>query len=261
MKMPVVFIPHGGGPMPVLNEPGHRELSEFLRDLPAHFPKPKAIVVISAHWENTTINITAKTQPDLLFDYYGFPEAAYALHYPAPGNPDLAHDIQQLLEAQQIPAVLNQQRDFDHGVFIPLLLMYPQADIPVIQLSLRHDLNPGAHIALGAALSALRAQGVLILGSGLSFHNMQAFFNGSATKASAAFDHWLHATLCSDLNQSTQQTALENWAQAPSARFCHPREEHLLPLHVCYGAAGGDECQRIFNGDLLGARVSAFRWG
>lgn len=260
MKMPVVFIPHGGGPMPVLNEPGHRPLSQFLRNLPAQLPTPKAIVVISAHWETPSVSITANAAPDLLFDYYGFPQAAYELQYPAPGQPELAARIQGLLQKQQINSELNQQRDFDHGVFIPLLLMYPQAQIPVVQVSLLHNLNPAQHIELGQALSALREEGVLILGSGLSFHNMQAFFNGSAKQPSEQFDAWLNATLCGDADIEKQTLALQQWQQAPAARFCHPREEHLLPLHVCFGAAAGDTCQRIFNDDLLGARVSAFMW-
>lgn len=260
-KMPVVFIPHGGGPLPVLNDASHTQLTAFLRALGPSLPTPRAILVISAHWEEPTIQLTAKAKPGLLFDYYGFPAEAYALQYNAPGDPKLAEQIQQLLQNAAIASQLNAQRDWDHGVFIPLLLMYPQANIPIVQISLRHDLDPAGHIALGEALSQLRQQGVLILGSGLSFHNMQAFFNGGASGASANFDQWLNQILCGELDFSAQKAALQNWQQAPYARYCHPREEHLLPLLVCLGASAGDKCNNRFNGNLLGAQVSAFMWG
>lgn len=259
-KMPVVFIPHGGGPMPVLNEPGHAELSAFLRNLGQSLPRPKAILVVSAHWETNTVQMTAQAKPGLLFDYYGFPAEAYALQYNALGDPQLAANIQQLLQQHNINSQLNTQRDWDHGVFIPLLLMYPQGDIPVVQISLLNNLDPQKHIALGEALSALREQGVLILGSGLSFHNMQAFFNGGAMDTSKQFDQWLHTTLCGELDFAAQKNTLQDWQQAPYARYCHPREEHLLPLHVCLGASAGDKCHSPFHAQLLGATVSAFMW-
>jgi aromatic ring-opening dioxygenase catalytic subunit (LigB family) len=259
-KMPVVFIPHGGGPMPVLNEPSHAELNAFLRNLGQSLPTPKAILVVSAHWETNTVQMTAQAEPGLLFDYYGFPAEAYTLQYNAPGDPQLAADIQQLLQQHNINSQLNTQRDWDHGVFIPLLLMYPQGNIPVVQISLLNNLDPQKHIALGEALSALREQGVLILGSGLSFHNMQAFFNGGAANASGQFDQWLSTTLCGELDFAAQKNTLQHWQQAPYARYCHPREEHLLPLHVCLGASAGDKCHRPYHAQLLGATVSAFVW-
>jgi aromatic ring-opening dioxygenase catalytic subunit (LigB family) len=166
------------------------------------------------------------------------------------------------LAAQGINAAANEQRNWDHGCFVPLLLSHPKAEIPVVQLSLIQGLDPAAHINLGRALSSLRNEGVLILGSGLSFHNMQAFFHptAAAKQHSEAFDTWLQACLCSE-NTSVQRTAqLINWQQAPSARFCHPREEHLLPLFVCFGAALGARAQVSFEDYLMGVKVSAFSW-
>lgn len=262
--MPVVFVPHGGGPMPLLGDASHRELTAFMQQLAQHLPVPRAILVISAHWEEQQAHISSAANPAMIFDYYGFPPESYEFRYPAPGNPSLAETIAQLLRAQNIPVVLDSQRGYDHGTFVPLLLSYPQADIPVVQLSLLHSLDPAAHIALGNAIAPLREQGVLILGSGMSFHNMRAFFSPSpAVKTkSDSFDEWLTETLTDEtLDYSQRATRLVDWTRAPEARFCHPREEHLLPLHVCFGAAQASlVAQRNFGGYLLGTKVSGFVW-
>jgi aromatic ring-opening dioxygenase catalytic subunit (LigB family) len=263
--MPVLFVPHGGGPMPLLGEPNHRELTAFLQSISAHLPKPKSILVISAHWEEEVPTLTSNSAPGMLFDYYGFPPESYEFKYPALGFPALAQTIEALLAAKGIKSQLNPSRDFDHGTFVPLMLMYPQADIPVVQISLLNSLNPTAHIALGKALAPLREQGVLILGSGLSFHNMQAFFSGNPLVASRSrlFDDWLVQTLVGEtFTSEEQENRLMHWKAAPEARFCHPREEHLLPLHVCFGAAAGESSSatQVFSGELLGAQVSGFLW-
>lgn len=263
--MPVLFVPHGGGPMPLLGEPNHRELIAFLQTVAQRLPQPSAIVVISAHWEEPLASISSKAAPGMLYDYYGFPPESYQFTYPAAGAPGLADTIQQLLEAQHIPARLDDARDFDHGSFVPLMLLYPAADIPVVQVALLNHLNPAAHIALGEALAPLRAQNILILGSGMSFHNMREFFAGNPATAakSQAFDSWLSKVLCDEsLDYAERKAALTNWNSAPEARFCHPREEHLLPLLVCFGAtaAAPQQATRVFSSNFFNARITGFCW-
>lgn len=262
--MPVVFVPHGGGPMPLLGDASHRELTVFMQNLAQGLPTPKAILVISAHWEESLAHISSAANPAMIFDYYGFPPESYEFRYPAPGHPQLAETIAQLLRDKNIPVVLDNQRGYDHGTFVPLLLGYPQADIPVVQVSLLDSLDPAAHIALGNAIAPLREQGILIMGSGMSFHNMRAFFSPSpgVKLKSETFDQWLVETLTGEALDYAQRAArLVNWAAAPEARFCHPREEHLLPLHVCFGAAQeSSTAQHNFGGYLLGTRVSGFLW-
>lgn len=263
--MPVVFVPHGGGPMPLLGDTNHRELTQFMQSLAADLPRPEAILVITAHWEEEVASITHSPAPGMLFDYYGFPPESYEFTYPAPGNPALAKQIQQLLALQNIDARLDNHRAYDHGTFVPLMLMYPAADIPVVQLSLLASLDSAAHIALGKALAPLREQGVLIVGSGMSFHNMRAFFSNdpSVKGKSEAFDTWLTETLIDpQLNNTEREQRLSDWVSAPQGRFCHPREEHLLPLHVCWGAAsqGSGAAVQNFNGLLFNTAISGFIW-
>lgn len=262
MRAPALYIPHGGGPLPLLDDPGHKELTRFLRQCPQLFQPPEAILVISAHWEEQACTVQCGAQPGLLFDYHGFPDASYHLSYPAPGAPALAGDVLDRLSREGITATADEERGFDHGVFVPLTLMYPAANIPILQLSLLKSLDPIDHIAIGRALAPLRDRGVMILGSGSSFHNMDAFRDGEAgIERCVHFDDWLSDTCCfSDAGETTSR--LENWEGAPEAHYAHPREEHLLPLHVCFGAAAADErpAQRVFNGDMMGYRMSAFMW-
>ena len=152
----IVFIPHGGGPLPLLNEPGHAAMNRFLRGLPTTIEKPGAIVVISAHWEESVIAITAAVAPPLLLDYYGFPAETYEYQYPAPGNPELAERIQGMLQQAGIDANLDIVRGFDHGMFVPLMMMYPEADIHCIQISLAASLDAAEHIRIGQALGKLK---------------------------------------------------------------------------------------------------------
>lgn len=263
--MPVVFVPHGGGPMPLLGDMNHRELTHFMQSLAADLPRPQAIVVITAHWEEELLSISDSPAPGMMFDYYGFPPESYEFSYPAPGNPVLAKQIQQLLLAQNIEARLDNQRGYDHGTFVPLMLIYPAADIPVVQLSLLSSLDPAAHIAIGKALAPLREQGVLIVGSGMSFHNMRAFFSSDPAirGRSETFDHWLNETLSSEALAATErEQRLTHWADAPQGRFCHPREEHLLPLLVCFGAAShsGKPARQNFSGLLFNTAISGYVW-
>jgi len=263
--MSVLFVPHGGGPMPLLGDENHRSLTAFMRSVSGKLPRPTVIVVVTAHWEEDVATISSSAAPGMLYDYYGFPQEAYEFKYPAPGNPKLAQEIAELFKAKGINSRLDPARNYDHGTFVPLMLMYPQADIPVVQLSLLNNFDPEAHIAIGEALASLHSQGALILGSGMSFHNMRAFFsvNHTTRSRSESFDSWLTETLTSTgLSREEQIARLVNWQEAPEARFCHPREEHLLPLLVCYGAGSAIAAQavKIFETFLFDTKVSAFLW-
>jgi aromatic ring-opening dioxygenase catalytic subunit (LigB family) len=259
--LPTFFIPHGGGPCFFMesNPPGIWDrLAAWLKSAASTLDvQPQSIVAISGHWEEDEFSVMGHAHPPLLFDYYGFPEHTYRLTYPAPGAPELARRVSALLAEAGIPARTDAQRGFDHGVFIPFKLMFPDASIPVIQLSLKTGLDPAAHIAAGRALQPLREQGVLIVGSGMSYHNLRGFF--SPTQATCdPFDAWLTAAACSAPAQREQSLAA--WRTAPCARLAHPREEHLLPLMVAAGAAGEDRGDRVFNDRIMGELISAYRF-
>ena len=262
-KSPVLFIPHGGGPLPLLGDSQHKNLLEFLQQITNRFAKPDAILVISAHWESSRATITCTEKNTLIYDYYGFPEAAYQIQYPAPGSVFFANKIYQLLAENNIKADLDHQRGLDHGAFVPLKIMYPDADIPCLQLSLLNTLGPAEHIQLGQALARLRNDNILILGSGFSFHNLPAFMTAatdSADSQNAAFEEWLiHTCTNRQISEDERKHKLIHWHEAPSARYCHPREEHLLPLHLCYGIAE-TPAKLIFNASVLGKKTSAFLW-
>ena len=259
----VLFIPHGGGPLPLLGDPGHQELVDFLEDIPTKLSKPSAIVVISAHWEELNVTITGSCSPSLIYDYHGFPEKAYQLQYPAVGNPALAFRIANLLGQSGIDACVDNQRGFDHGMYVPLKLMYPDADIPCVQISLIKSLDPKIHIQIGKALSELRNDNLLIIGSGFSFHNMSEFMHSDAKARdlqNEAFQNWLVETCTSEeLTTQDREQRLLQWDHQPFSRYCHPREEHLLPLHVCYGISN-TKARLLFNGTVIGKRTSAFLW-
>lgn len=260
----VLFVSHGGGPMPLLGDPGHQDMVDRLTELAADLRKPSAILVISAHWEEAIPTITSGTTPSLIYDYYGFPSEAYKIEYPCPGEPVLAQQVAQALDQAGIQARLDDQRGLDHGAFVPLKLMYPEAKIPCIQLSLVNTLDASTHLAIGRALQALDYDNLLVLGSGFSFHNMRAFFAAQTPEIQArnlAFEDWLEQT-CGDSSLSEPERAkrLADWEQAPHARFCHPREEHLLPLHVCYGLAN-KACDRHIAATILGKQSGMFYWG
>lgn len=234
-----LFISHGGGPMPLLGDPGHSELVTTLKAISSRMAKPDAIVVISAHWEESVPTITAAGHPSLIYDYYGFPEESYGIQYPCVGYPSLAGDIHRMLYGAGLEPKLDPDRGFDHGLFVPLKIMYPDADIPCVQLSLVDSLDPGIHLAMGRALQGLNDRNVLVLGSGFSFHNMKAFFARETDEdrhLNKAFEAWL-ADTCNNRDHGEAQRAerLLHWSEAEGGRYCHPREEHLLPLHVCYG--------------------------
>ncbi len=261
-KAQIVYFSHGGGPLPILGDPSHQAMIDFMRRLPARLHRPDAILVVSAHWEESTATLTGAPNPPMFYDYYGFPEEAYQITYPAPGSPELAERIAGLLQKQGFSSRIDSKRGFDHGLFIPLKMMYPQADIPSLQLSLLRGLNPAAHLALGRALRELMGENILVVGSGFSFHNMNAFsWQGSAAPdpANNDFQDWLIEVCTGTFTQPEREQYLLEWEKAPSARYCHPREEHLLPLHVCQAMAG-KPAERVFDDKILGKRAVAFLW-
>ncbi len=261
-KTPTWYIPHGAGPCFFMdwNPPNTwKPMEEFLRGLPATLKeKPKAIVMISAHWLESIVSVTSHPKPALIYDYSGFPKHTYELQYPALGNPSLAGRIVSMLQASGIAAQENPERGFDHGMFIPMKIMFPNADIPVVQLSLNRNLDPKTHIEIGSALEPLRSEGILIIGSGMSFHNMRGYGDPRFTPISKEFDHWLTKTIEAD--PVRRQDQLIHWRAAPQAEQCHPirEEEHLLPLMVVAGAAGMDRGLRPFSDCVLQTWISGF---
>ncbi|MDN5872209.1 MAG: dioxygenase [Nitrococcus sp.] len=260
--LPTIFVPHGAGPCFFMdwNPPGTWErMAIWLRGLAAQIgAKPRAVVVVSAHWQAPSFTVNAQAVPGLLYDYSGFPAHTYQLSWPAPGAPALAGEIRELLAAADIDSAEERERGFDHGVFIPLKLVFPRADVPVVQLSLRAGLDAAQHLALGHALAPLREWGVLIIGSGMSFHNMQRLRSGGPgiDPDSQRFDRWLSETVA--LPRWQREQRLVDWVNAPGARASHPQEEHLLPLHVVAGAAADDPGSKVLNDLVLGSVQSAF---
>jgi aromatic ring-opening dioxygenase catalytic subunit (LigB family) len=263
-RLPVAYLPHGGGPWPFVDlglDPAETSaLSAFLRSVPARAPAAvRAVLLVTAHWEEAVPTVSSHPRPGLLYDYSGFPPAAYQLSWAAEGAPALAAEVRALLAAAGLPHADDPHRGFDHGTFVPLMVAWPRGEVPVVQLSLVRGLAPAAHRAIGAALAPLRDRGVYILGSGLSFHNLRALRNPAAGPPAAAFDAWLRDTIESPA--PARDARLDAWADAPSARFCHPREEHLLPLHVVAGAAGPDRGRVSWAGRFMGLPVLAASFG
>lgn len=259
----VLYLSHGGGPMPLLGDSSHQEMVDTLKRIATLIEKPKAILVISAHWEANTPTITSGATPSLIYDYGGFPPESYEIQYPCAGEPELAKSVNESLSVAGIDALRDPHRGFDHGLFVPLKIMYPEADIPCVQLSLDHSLDPRRHIAIGKAIKHLSWDNLLVIGSGFSFHNMRAFFvpgEDESNKKNKAFDQWLRSTMVDkDISEIEREKLLMNWSQAPYAKFCHPREEHLLPLHVCYGLTGRSS-DSVFNIKIMNKVSSMFLW-
>lgn len=263
---PVIFVPHGGGPLPLLNDPGHAELTSFFKQLGKNIKRPSAILMISAHWEEGQVSITSGSNPQMIYDYYGFPPESYTIKYPAPGEPELASTIYYHLAQKNIPVQLNEKRGFDHGMYVPLLLMYPEADIPTIQITIYKNMDPAKHIELGRALAEIRkSEDLLIIGSGMSFHNIPTFFSNDpvSNQRSEAFDKWLVDALTNKAYDfSKREELLNNWTQAPHARFSHPREDHLMPLLMCFGISefSNAPAEVVYDGYVMGKKVSSFLW-
>ena len=263
-RLPTYFISHGGGPWPYVAEMRARlqVLEASLVDIPRQIPaRPRAILMVSGHWEAGQFRVMGNAHPPMVYDYYGFPAHTYSIRYQAPGAPDVARRVQQLGQAAGIPIQFDEQQGFDHGTFAPLAVMYPDADVPVLQLSLKAGYDPAAHLAIGRALAPLRDEGVLIIGSGLSYHNLR-LMGPAATLPSAQFDHWLQqAVVASAPAQRVAQ--LLQWDKAPAARICHPAEDHLIPLMVAVGAAEDETATLVYHeaGFFGGVTASSFRFG
>lgn len=260
MQQPTFFIPHGGGPCFFMDDPRGvwTGMATFLRELVPSLPEPpKAVLIVSGHWETDGFAFTGAAQPPLIYDYYGFPAHTYALRYDAPGSPDLAARAAKLLQDAGLEASIDAARGLDHGVFVPLKVALPDADIPVVQMSVDRNLDPAQHLAAGQALAVLRDEGVLILGSGMSFHNMRGYGDPRFTAPSQAFDAWL--TDATAQKGPTRAQRLTEWEAAPAARLSHPRAEHLLPLMV---AAGASEAagEHVYAETVLETAISGFRF-
>lgn len=236
-------------------------MEDFLANLANTLPaKPKAIIVVSAHWEELEFTVNKVINHTLYYDYYGFPPNTYQLTYPVKGDNHLITDIMRLLSNAGICINTDNQRGLDHGVFIPFKVIYPDTDIPIVQFSLKKGLDVQTHINLGKALAPLRKEGVLIVGSGMSYHNLGVWSGKLAATASQAFNEWLITTLEED-DIEMRDRQLCRWQEAPYARIAHPTEEHLLPLMVATGAGDSDKGHCIYSGKIRELSFSAFRFG
>ena len=257
-RMPALYLPHGGGPsffMTGERKQLYQPMEDFLRGVQGLLPAtPTAILIVTAHWEAPVPSFTGALQPGLIYDYYGFPPETYALTYPAPGYPALAARAAALLQAAGYPAIVEPEYGWDHGVFIPLKVMYPDAQLPVVAMSLHESLDPALHCALGQALQSLCDEGVLIVGSGMSYHNLRNF--QAAAPASFEFDQWLDTALSGSWAARTAQ--LSQWSGAPGGRASHPREEHLIPLMVASGAGSDAPARRLWSGAVGPSVASAW---
>ncbi len=263
IRLPTLFISHGGGPWPYLEDMRQRfaVTASALEKLPSTLPvKPKAVLVITGHWQEPEFTVSTAAHPAMEYDYYGFPEHTYHVQYPAPGSPELANRVSELLSAADIKCAEDANRGFDHGVFVPMLLMYPQADMPTVLLSMKSTYDPLEHIKLGETLAPLRDEGVLIVGSGLTYHNMRGFGRRESYQPSVEFEQYLNNAI-SDPDPQRRNQALVNWKQAPFARLVHPREDHLIPLMVVAGAAGDSIGQRIFTDTVFEVLMASYRFG
>jgi len=264
-RLPTYFVSHGGGPWPWIIDqmPGDwRPLQRSLQSIPRELGvTPRAVLVVSGHWEEPVFSVQSNPNPPMFYDYGGFPEFTYHIQYPAPGSPETAARVVALLDAAGIPNAIDTRRGFDHGVFAPLYVAYPDADVPILQLSIRDDYDPAAHLAAGRALAPLRDDGVLIVGSGFTYHNMRSF-GQAGTRASREFEEWLTANLV-DEPVATRSRRLIDWDTAPSARASHPSEDHLIPLMVAVGAAETEPGVRIYHQDDFMGTISSssYRFG
>jgi aromatic ring-opening dioxygenase catalytic subunit (LigB family) len=263
MRLPTLFISHGGGPWPWIEErrTDFAGTLAWLQQLPGTLPeKPRAILSVSGHWEEADFTVATAAQPPMVYDYYGFPEHTYRIQYSAPGSPALAQRIRSLLETASIRIAEDPERGFDHGTFVPLAVMYPNAEVPIVSLSLRASLNAADHIRMGAALQPLRDEGVLIVGSGLSYHNLRALrSSASAGPVSEQFEAWLTRAV-EDPDSEKRSALLSRWTEAPAARQAHPREEHLIPLMVAAGAAGASRGRLSFQDHVWGVSMASYQF-
>lgn len=265
-RLPTYFVSHGGGPWPYMTgefRSNFAQLEQSLLDMRAELgDRPKAVLMISGHWEEREFALSSGARPGMIYDYYNFPEYLYHITYATPGSPELAQRVQQLMRAAGIEAELDPTRGFDHGTFSIMRPLYPEENIPLVQLSLDAGFDPALHIAVGRAIAPLRDEGVLIIGSGLSFHNLRLMRGTAGFEPSRRFDDWLQQALVHSAPDERLRRLVE-WEQAPFARSAHPREDHIIPLMVTVGAAADDPGfttyhQKDFAGGLT---TSSFRFG
>jgi aromatic ring-opening dioxygenase catalytic subunit (LigB family) len=267
-RQPTIYIPHGGGPWHVMDDAfgdaeGYAKLTAYLKEVGRRYVRQAlALLVISAHWEEQVPTVHFGDQPGMLYDYYGFPDFTYTIRWPAPGAPDVAARAEGLLRSGGFSTARENDRGYDHGLFVPLMVACPEADVPVAQVSMVATLDPRTHMAMGEALAPLRDEGVLIVGSGMSYHNLRGLLSGDPRigPVSQRFDDWLaEAVALPDPEERGRRLAA--WRSAPEAAACHPRSDHLVPLFVAAGAAGADPGRIDYNAVLMGARVSSVLFG
>ena len=263
VRFPVFFLSHGGGPWPWVDAmkqmfvKTEREFAALPSRLPA---KPKAVLMITGHWEAERFSVSTSERPPMDYDYFGFPEHTYRLQYPAPGSPALATRVKDLLGQAGFDSASDALRGLDHGTFVPLSLMYPNADVPVVLLSLRSDYSAAQHIRAGEAISSLRDEGILIMGSGLTYHNMRGFGRSESTPVADAFEAYLNDAITQP-DAAQRNDMLVQWEKAPYARLAHPKEDHLLPLMVVAGAAGRDVGHRVFVDHVMKVAMASYQFG
>ena len=262
-RFPTFFLSHGGGPWPFMDErrEQYATTAKEFGQIPAHLPaRPKAVLVITGHWEADEFTVSTSAHPPMVYDYYGFPEHTYHLKYPAPGDPRLAAKVKELLGRAGITCREDGNQGFDHGTFVPLGLMYPNADMPIVLLSLKSTYDPAEHLKVGQALASLRDEGILIIGSGLTYHNMRGFGRAESRQVSYEFEIYLNEAV-SQSDPKRRNAMLTDWQNAPGARLAHPREDHLLPLMVAAGAADADTGRRLFVDDIMNVAMASYEFG
>jgi aromatic ring-opening dioxygenase catalytic subunit (LigB family) len=263
-RLPTYFLSHGGGPWPFMEGPWRercRLLEQALQDIPRQLSlRPRAVLVVSGHWDEKDLTVSSSPMPGMEYDYAGFPPEMYRIRYPAPGSPALASRVADLLAGAGWRVVSDPLRGFDHGTFSMLKPMYPQADMPIVQLSMKSSFDPAEHLAVGRALAPLRDEAVLLIGSGFSYHNLR-MMGPAAAEPSERFDAWLRRVLL-EAPAAERGPLLEQWERAPAARLAHPREDHLIPLMVAAGAAGEDPATCVYGERFMGhVAASSFRFG
>jgi len=260
--LPTLFVSHGA-PTLVLDKVPTRD---FLLGLGKSLPRPRAILAVSAHWDTSTARLSSSSAPHTMYDFYGFPDALYQMTYPAPGDPTLAGRVAELLYDANMRAELDPQRGLDHGAWVPLRLMYPEADIPVVQLSIQSNL-PGTsvqlgkhHLNLGRALAPLREEGVLILASGNATHNLREVFRHDIREAPAAYAKGFADWLTGRVEAGDSEALADYWKQGPQAERNHPTADHYLPLLVAAGAGEGPG-RLLHDGYTYGVlSMAAYAW-
>ena len=260
---PALFVSHGSPMIALDDTPATRFLRSLGARIEAACGRPQAVLCVSAHWETAAPAVAGSPRPETIHDFYGFPPELYALRYPAPGAPGLARRAATLVQAAGLPCAIDPDWGLDHGAWIPLSMMWPAADIPVVQLAIQQSLGPAHHLRLGQALAPLRREGVLVLGSGGAVHNIRDALTRAARGDTAppdwaeAFVAWLDTALM----QEREDDLVDYRRRAPAAALAHPRDEHLLPLFVALGAGSRPARRLHASFDLASMAMAAWGFG